>query len=270
MKYILLITCLLFSIFNKAQPNVKVYYKQTKSGYNVYADNKEFCPVSIKFDLKLVNLNVVGGKDKIFVAHPQKEKQLLMNLKVLKKGKKHKFSYKYWMNYGNLNKQEYDEDFAYYLPFMKSKSFKIAQGYNGSFSHKNKKALDFDMSIGTEITAIRSGVVIKVIENNYKNCSKKKCKKYNNLIIIYHSDGTFAEYTHIKQQGSKVEVGDKVSKGEMIGWSGNVGWSSGPHLHIVVFQQELNRRKTLATKFRIGNGNKIEPLQEGKEYSKNY
>jgi len=99
---------------------------------------------------------------------------------------------------------------------------------------------------------------------------KEKCKKYNNLIIIYHPDGTFAEYTHIKHNGSKVKIGDKVSKGQLIGYSGNVGWSSGPHLHLVIFNQNLDNRETLKTKFKTGDGSIIEYLVEKEEYSRNY
>ena len=126
------------------------------------------------------------------------------------------------------------------------------------------------MPIGTELMAVREGVVVKVIDKNSKNCGKEECKKYNNLIIIYHPDGTFAEYTHIKQNGSKVKVGDKVSKGQLIGYSGNIGWSTGPHLHLVVFNQNLKNRKTLKTKFKIGDGSIIEYLAEKEEYSRNY
>ena len=126
------------------------------------------------------------------------------------------------------------------------------------------------MPIGTKITAIRGGIVVKVVETNNKNCGKEVCKKYNNLIVIYHSDGTFAEYTHIKQNGSVVEVGDKIIKGQLIGYSGNVGWSTGPHLHLLVFLQRLNKRTTLKTKFLIGNGERKVYLKEKNEYSRNY
>ena len=42
----------------------------------------------------------------------------------------------------------------------------ISQGYNGARTHKDINALDFSMSVGTNIYAIRGGTVIKVIENN--------------------------------------------------------------------------------------------------------
>jgi len=270
MKNYLLLTFLLFTSLCNAKINVKIYYEQIENGYNIYADNDEFCPISIKIDFDVTNLNIERGNNNIYVVKTKEKKQLLTSLKISKKGKAYKFSYKYWTNYGIHNNKEYDKNYIYDLPFKTSNKFKIFQGYNGTFSHQNENSLDFRMPVGTELTAIREGVVIKVIERNNKNCGKEECKKYNNLILIYHSDGTFAEYSHIKQNGSKVKVGDKVSKGQLIGYSGNVGWSTGPHLHLVIFNQNIDNRETLKTKFKIGEGNKIEYLIEKEEYSKNY
>ncbi|MDT0553759.1 M23 family metallopeptidase [Urechidicola vernalis] len=144
------------------------------------------------------------------------------------------------------------------------------QGYNGSFSHQNENSLDFSMPIGTEILAIRDGVVVKVVEKNDINCSTIDCIKFNNVILVYHSDGTFAEYVHIKQNGSEVKVGEKVSQGQLIGYSGNVGYSSTPHLHVSVFKHTIKEKITLKTKFKINNGEIVDKLIERKEYSRNY
>ena len=270
MKNYLLLTFFLITTVVKAENNIKIYYEKTDNGYNIYADNDEFCPSSIKINFSVTNLNIIGGNNNIYIVNPQRKKQLLTSLKVSKKGRAYKFSYKYWTNYGNHNNNEYDESYEYNLPFKTSSKFKLYQGYNGTFSHRNQNALDFTMPIGTEITAVREGIVIRVTDKNNKNCGKEECKKYNNYIIIYHKDGTFAEYTHIKQNGSKVKVGEKISKGQLIGYSGNVGWSTGPHLHLVVFKQKLSERKTIKTKFLTGNGKKTEYLIEKNEYSRNY
>lgn len=56
----------------------------------------------------------------------------------------------------------------------------------------------------------------------------------------------------------------------MIGYIGNVGWSEGPHLHLAVFKQQLNKIKILKTKFKTGNGTKTEYLIAEKEYSRDY
>lgn len=144
------------------------------------------------------------------------------------------------------------------------------QGYNGDFSHQNQNYLNFKMPILTEICAIRPGVVVKVVDYNFKHCGEKKCREFNNYILIYHSDGTFAVYAHINRKGSIVFRGDKVRKGDLIGFSGNVGWSTGPHSHLGIFLQKFNKRKTLKTKFYINNGNFAEYLIENNEYIKKY
>ncbi|VXC33345.1 Peptidase family M23 [Flavobacterium sp. 9AF] len=270
MKKILIIAFIITTSICKAQDNIKVYYEKIDNGYNIYADNDEFCPVSFKLDFNVTNLTIEEGNNNLYVVDSKSKKQLLTTLKALKIGKPYNFSFTTWANYGNCNKKEYDENYVYDLPFKNSNKFKIIQGYNGTFSHQNKNALDFSMPIGTELTAIREGVVIKVVENNNKHCTNKECEKYNNLIMIYHLDGTFAVYAHIKQNGSKVKVGDQVSKGQLIGYSGNVGYSSKPHLHLVVYKNSVDGMVTFKTKFRIEDGTKIEFLIEGSEYLKGY
>lgn len=270
MKLYLLLILFLFTSICKAEHKIKLYFEPSENGYNIYADNMEFCQMSVKIEFTIDNLRIKGGNNKIYVVDPQKNKQLLTQLTVYKKEKAYKFSFNYWTNYGNHYKSEYDSDYAYNLPFGKLKSYFVDQGYNGDFSHQKEYALDFTMPIGTEITAIREGTVVKVIEENIKNCEEKDCIKFNNLIIIYHPDGTFVEYTHIKQNGSAVNVGDIVAQGQIIGYSGNVGWSTGPHLHLVVFLQKFDKSVTLKTKFRTGSGKKNEYLVAKNEYLRDY
>ncbi len=270
MRKHLLLIAVFITLFCKAEQNIKIYYEKNDNGYNIYVDNNEFCPMSIKIKFSVENLKIEGGNNKIHIVKPRSKKQLLTVLKVLNKNKSYKFSYNTISNYGNHNSNKYDKNYKYFLPFKQFNKFEIHQGYNGKFSHQNENALDFTMPVNTELTAIREGIVIKVIDKNKKNCNKKKCIKYNNLIMIYHSDGTFAEYAHIKENGSEVNAGDKVLKGQLIGYSGNVGFSTGPHLHLIVFKQKINKRETLKTKFMIGDGTKTEYLIEKNKYERSY
>ena len=270
MKNYILLIFLFTTTACMAEHKVKTYFEKTDNGYNIYADNSEVCPVSIRIEFKVKNLRIEGGNNRVYVVEPLKKKQLLTSLKTIKKGKPYSLSFNSLTNYGNHNKNSYDRNYAYNLPYKSSNTFKIDQGYNGAFSHNNENSLDFKMPIGTELMAIREGIVVKVVDNNNKNCARKECEQYNNLIMIYHPDGTFAEYAHIKQEGSVVKVGDKVSKGQLIGYSGNVGWSTGPHLHLVVFKQKLKERETLKTKFKTEDGTKNQYLIEKQEYTRNY
>jgi murein DD-endopeptidase MepM/ murein hydrolase activator NlpD len=68
------------------------------------------------------------------------------------------------------------------------------------------------MPIGTEVYSIRAGVIISVVQDNNKTCETKDCAKFNNYILVYHSDGTFSEYSHLKQQGAVVKVRDSIEK----------------------------------------------------------
>lgn len=218
---------------------------------------------------KLKNLKSSIGNNKIIVLPANTKRIEISKHTTIKKGK-YGFSSSYTFNYGDHYQNDYDEDFEYYLPFQNTEAYKVDQGYNGSFSHQNENAIDFTMPVGTKIVAARGGIVIKVVDINYRRCEKKECEKFNNKIIIYHNDGTFAEYTHIKKKGAKVKAGDVIQRGQLIAESGNVGYSTGPHLHFVVFFQKLKERKTLKTKFKINDGTKTEFLVEKKEYLRNY
>src|ERR1700730_10772131 len=55
-----------------------------------------------------------------------------------------------------------DTSYVYALPYEKGASHLIVQGYFGTFSHKEKAALDFSIKRGTKIYAAREGVGVRV------------------------------------------------------------------------------------------------------------
>ena len=253
-----------------AQQNVRLYSEQTPVGYIVCADNDEYCPISLELDYQLTNLRVSEKSEKIVVIPPRSEKVVVAELVIVEKGKLTALRYAVKANYGDHHQTSYEDDFVYHLPYKQGEAYVIGQGYKGSFSHKNEYALDFNMPVGTEIYASRGGIVCKVVESNSRRCPEQECAKYNNYIRVYHSDGTFAEYTHIKKDGALVNEGDEIAKGELIGYSGNVGWASGPHLHFMVFLQRLDRRESLETRFLLSRGALPENLIEKRTYLREY
>lgn len=89
-------------------------------------------------------------------------------------------------------------------------------------------AIDFNMNVGTTVTAAREGTVVFVEESGNDGSFP------NNLVVVRHDDGSFAQYMHLTSNGADVEVDDVVQKGDPIGRSGATGLAGYPHLHFVV------------------------------------
>lgn len=270
MNRIFLTTLLILGTLLLNAQNLKLFYETKNGGYVLYASNGEWYPVSISLDLDLTNMSFSGGSKKLFIVPSKNEKFRIGDITIDKDGSRYKFSYNYKYTMGDVSITDFDRSFEYDLPFQKGKSFRVFQGYNGSFSHQNENALDFSMPEGTEITAARDGVVVQVVQNNTRSCATEECKQYNNYVTILHSDGSFATYAHIKHNGSKVKPGDAVKKGDVIAYSGNTGWSSGPHLHFVCFTALFEKRNTLETKFKIDKGEQAVLLKQGNSYTRDY
>ena len=100
------------------------------------------------------------------------------------------------------------------------------------------------MPVDTPIHAARSGVVMEVNNDYYKNGTKKAYKSRANSIRILHDDGSMAIYAHLALEKAQVYPGLKVSTGQLIGYSGNTGFSTGPHLHFAV---QLNKGMELVS-----------------------
>lgn len=133
------------------------------------------------------------------------------------------------------------KDVEYLLP-LRQPTFRIGQGYGGSFSHQdeqNRYAVDFAAEIGTTVLAAREGVVMQV-ESDFDRAGLNQ-EAYGgraNFVRILHDDGAMSLYAHLKPEGVLVRVGQRVRAGQPIGLSGNTGFTTGPHLHFVV---QVNR-----------------------------
>ncbi|WDU62348.1 M23 family metallopeptidase [Pseudomonas poae] len=151
--------------------------------------------------------------------------------------------------------------YRYPLPW-RGGPFRLTQGPNGSFSHtdaKSRYAMDIAMPEGTPIIAARSGVVVK-IENNQAGRGNDAS---GNFVRVQHDDGTQGVYLHLKQGSVSVRAGQRVAVGSPLASSGNTGNSSGPHLHFVVQQSteaglvsipyEFNQPVGTLPNFALGN-----------------
>lgn len=147
------------------------------------------------------------------------------------------------------------------LPLVSGTSFLISQGTFGKDTHDepgNEYNWDFDVPYGTQIVSIQDGTVLDVWEPpGNGGCDGSLCDTAHN-IKIQHSDGTVAQYVHVK---SFVEMGQHLKKGKVIGVTDNSGCICRPQLHFGVYQsvQQLYNspdRKTIPLLF-IGVGDGI-------------
>lgn len=124
------------------------------------------------------------------------------------------------------------------LPFPAGKSYKVIQGYNGTYSHNGDYArysLDFSLKTGDTVCAADAGYVTGIIKDYSRGGDSSEWRDFSNFITIYHPhSGLFTQYVHLKQNGSLVLVGDKVERGQPIGLAGKTGWTNIEHLHFNV------------------------------------
>lgn len=274
-SYYLAIFSLFVFSFISQQPkdeSINITSENKNGVITYYASNSNHCPYTIEVDFKILK-NMKSSEKHPFrkVIKGQTEKIAIFTL-TPKPRAATKFSYSLRYTQGNLLDTQHNDEIVYLLPYEKGTSHRVDQGYGGKFSHhmKNRtKAIDFGMPIGTNICAARDGVVIDFAENFNKGGADPSFKNSGNFITLYHNDGTFANYYHLKKNGVKVKKGQLVKAGDIIGQSGNTGWSSGPHLHFEVFKYvDFAETQSISTSFLI-NG-KPESLKEMQEYTANY
>jgi len=118
------------------------------------------------------------------------------------------------------------------LPIPVGQSVKIdlsnCSGSFHSFGEPDAFAIDFNLAIGSRVTAARGGLVAYVEESGNDRGFP------NNLVVVNHRDGTYGQYMHLTRDGAAVTVGTEVSPGDLIGYSGSTGLAGYPHLHFVV------------------------------------
>jgi len=178
------------------------------------------------------------------------------------------YSVSYTFARGNPLTARHDDSFRYLLPFAHGDKRRLSQGFGGAFSHydENEYAVDFDMPEGTPVYAARSGVVAEVKEDSRTGGPSTSYSDQANYILVMHSDGSFANYVHLRYGGAIVEPGETVSEGDVIGYSGNTGRSSGPHLHFDVRLPRPNgRMESVPFVFRGEDGAAVTP-REGRFY----
>ncbi|MDR3086664.1 MAG: M23 family metallopeptidase [Azoarcus sp.] len=130
-----------------------------------------------------------------------------------------------------------DANFRYRLPFAKGVTAQVVQEPGGTLVTHDasaRYAIDFGVSEGTPVTAMRAGTVIDIKDTFTAGRPDPALTEQANFVAIIHADHTVAYYLHLAPHQTLVRVGQRVSAGEPIARSGNTGYTYGPHLHVEV------------------------------------
>ena len=134
------------------------------------------------------------------------------------------------------------ESSLYSLPFQPGSSFTVVRGNCAQFGHNQNEfgnlsyTYDFAMPVGSEVLAVRSGIVVKVVDQfSNGNLTPNEA----NYIAIDHRDGTVAQYVHLANASIPFAEGAIVNQGDLIALSGDTGVTSAPKLHLEVIDSPL-------------------------------
>lgn len=266
MKLIPIITGLLvvFTSFQE-KPTVEVFNVEKESSIELHAKNTNPYPVTIEVEIDLTNLSSAKRLPLVQAIPPESE-VLLTELSVEKREERWGFSTSYSYYMGSIF-ADHNDNFVYRLPYQLGTEYRVAQAYNGDFSHSGmlSYSIDFNMPEGTPIYSTRSGVVVEFNESYTEGGPDKFYEDKANYITVVHNDGTFAEYSHLRRNGVNVSIGQRIRTGQLIGYSGATGYVTGPHLHFHVKKAVKGGDFiTIPIKFATQNG--TIQLKEGESY----
>lgn len=215
------------------------------------ANNSCSLPQLLSFEiLRPVNLAVDRAGPRLRVLPPGSTRSLA-TARRKDSSKRMEYSLRYSAWAGDPDARP-DHSVAYAVPFGGSQSCRLGQGPHGVFSHRQKFAYDFGIPEGTPVLAARDGVIYSVRDGFSKGSNDPRMARRANVVVVYHSDATFASYAHLRP-GMPVRIGQEVRTGQLLGYSGSTGFSDGPHLHFEVWTRSRDGgRSTLPVRFRNG------------------
>lgn len=194
------------------------------------------------------------------------------------------YSYRYNYIRGKLN-PKYDPGFIYLLPYPEGVHTQALETvfyrslYFGDEAPEDWKAYRFYTAEPTNITAIRKGIVVEIVdEHENPEADGVTFTTTQNSLVIEHEDGTLAYYRGFQKGSFKVKMGDTVFPGTVLGLNTQLDQERGYYLSLMInYLKTIERDPSsnliarsgrfygfITPHFATAEGVKI--LEHGKEY----
>jgi murein DD-endopeptidase MepM/ murein hydrolase activator NlpD len=239
---------------------VRVFTRTEGDVTRFFVENLELAEITMTFNFALTNLK---GSVELPLTQTFASQQITEAFVLTPLNPNEPWNYTF-TNYHHFGSPAavHDDAYLYSLPYAPGRAYQVTQGYDGEFSHHgpNQYAIDWKMPTGTPVHAARGGLVIRAKDDSEVGGADRSFDRYNNFILIRHSDGTIGHYCHLQKGGCTVREGDVVQDGQLIAHSGNTGFSSGPHLHFSVFKAQNGKtRESIPVRFHTATASAVTP-----------
>ncbi len=125
----------------------------------------------------------------------------------------------------------------------------------GSHAGVFRHAIDFVVKDGSLVHAVKSGIVIDVVEHHTEYGKTADFADKLNYITIQH-DNFLTQYAHLKKGSPStygIHKGKQVMRGQVIGIVGKTGWvdfgPDGDHLHFMAFIEKKGGFDSIPVQF---------------------
>jgi len=242
------------------KPPVIVRKQELSNSVQYFAHNRLGGPVQFYFELLRQDNVTSSRKLPATIILPAQKEILIAEIKQKNRFAGWSFKMSYESVPGSPNIKSHSQQ-HYQLPFRKSASYYVTQGFNGRFSHNSdysRYAVDLGMPEGSAVHAVKAGMVMNINKDFNIGGTKEKLLSKANVLRILHADGTMAIYAHLQPDSVQVRIGQKIKSGQFIARSGNTGYSTGPHLHFAIEKNIDMQLTSIPFKF-LSQGQWLEP-----------
>ena len=187
-----------------------VYHADNQKGtVFIYAENNGFVPCTLTLTAKLVNAACESPLPGRFVIFPSKMPQVVTSI-TYKPGQFYTFDYSYSSQFGIYTGHAPDSSYVYELPFQRNTGV-ATRFFHNRFQRKLHHHYFFNLPENVPVRAAREGIVAAIRQDlpTAKGHS-------SNYIIVFHEDGTYAEYTNFNKDSAAPRLGQRVVKGEIL------------------------------------------------------